>query len=451
MIVARDSASAPGARWCARGPGDLVSGRRGGAARVEGAPGSGAGVVVAPVVEDAASSARPGAPKRAPRILLVAGEASGDLHAADLITALRRAVPTLEVVGLGGDRLRAVGMRTIADARDVATVGLVEGLGRLRTLARIYRSLAGILRRERPDLAIFVDFPEFNLRLARIAKRVGVPVFYYIGPQVWAWRRGRIRTIARRVDALAVVFPFEPPLYSSERLGVEFVGHPLLDRVRATRSRAETRARYGLDPERVTVALLPGSRHKEIRYMLPRLLGAAAILGRERGCQFVLALAPTISRQDVESFLARDRLAVSVVADDTYNVIHAADLVLVTSGTATLETALLERPMVIAYRLSALSYAVARLLVGVPFIGIPNIVAGREIVPELVQRGATGPRIAAAARAILDDPGRQAGMVREFAAVRRRLGPGGAAERAAAIARRLLGAAGQGEQEECAP
>ena len=374
----------------------------------------------------------------AARVLLVAGEASGDLHAADLVVALRALLPGVEVVGIGGPRLREVGMRTIADAADVATVGLVEGIGRLGILARAYRSLSRILRRERPDLAIFVDFPEFNLRLARVAKAVGVPVFYYIGPQVWAWRRGRIRTVARRVDALAVVFPFEPPLYASQDLGVEFVGHPLLDRVRATRSRADSLRAYGLDPGRLTVALLPGSRTKEIRYVLPRLLHAARILHRERDCQFVLALASTVDRDEIETRVRGCGVDVRLVADDTYNVIHAADVALVTSGTATLETALLERPMVIVYRLSPVTYALARLLVGVSFIGIPNIVAGRQIVPEFVQGAATGPRIAAAAGAILDDRCARERMVRELAGVRAVLGPPGAAARAADIAHRLL-------------
>jgi lipid-A-disaccharide synthase len=381
--------------------------------------------------------ARP-ADARPRRILLVAGEASGDLHGADLVAALRERVPRLDIVGVGGERLRAMGMRTIADAGDVATVGVVEAVGRLGTLARTYRQLAAMLRRDRPDLAIFIDFPEFNLRLARIAKRAGVPVFYYIGPQVWAWRRGRVRTIARRVDALALVFPFELPLYHPRCPVAEFVGHPLLDRVRATRGRAESLRRYKLDPGRATIALLPGSRRKEIRYVLPRLLDAAEILVRDRDCQFVLALAPTVRRGDVEAELGSRDLDVRVIADDTYNVLEAADLVLVTSGTATLETALLERPMIIVYRLATLSYGLARLLVGVSHIGIPNIVAGRQIVPEFVQGAVTGQRIAAAAREIMDDRKAQQQMVRELAAMRTMLGPGGAAGRAAEIAAGLL-------------
>jgi len=347
-------------------------------------------------------------------------------------------IPDIEVVGLGGERLRQAGMRTVADVAEVATVGVIEAVGRLRTLARTYRTLSRMVRDDKPDLLILVDFPEFNLRLARVANRAGVPVFYYIGPQVWAWRRGRVRTVARTVDALALVFPFEAPLYASQCRAAEFVGHPLLDRVGTTRSRADTLALYGLDTARVTIALLPGSRRKEIRYVLPRILAAAKILGRERECQFVLALAQTVERSEVEDQVARSGVEVRLIEEDTYNVIHAADLVLVASGTATLETALLERPMVIVYRLSPLSYALARLLVGVRFIGIPNIVRGSQVVPELVQGLATGSRIAAAAGAILDDAAKREYMVRELAEVRSALGSGGAATRAAEMARRLL-------------
>ena len=379
-------------------------------------------------------------PTRRRRVLLVAGEASGDLHAADLVTALREHLPDVDVFGLGGERLREAGMRTVADSSEVATVGVTEATGRLRVLLRTYRALARLLREDPPDLCVLVDFPEFNLRLARVAKRAGVPVLYYIGPQVWAWRRGRVRKIARRVDRLAVVFPFEPPLYETWLPGVEFVGHPLLDRVRVTRSREETRARYGLDPSRRTVVLLPGSRTTEIENLLPPLLEAARRLAREDDCQFALALAHTLTRGEVEARLAGAGVPVPVVAGDTYNLVAASDLALVTSGTATLECALLECPMVIVYRLAPVSWLIARLLVhGVRCAGLPNIVAGHEIVPELLQRQATGERIAAAAQGILRDPARHAAMVEELRGVRRSLGRGGAAGRAAAIALEMLG------------
>src|SRR5206468_1293770 len=275
-------------------------------------------------------------PARPRRLLLVAGEASGDLHGADLVRALRASVPELEVFGVGGERLREAGMETVADVGEVATMGL-KATGRLRALWHAYRTLARRLRADPPDLCVLIDFPEFNLRLARVAKRAGVPVLYYIGPQVWAWRRGRVRKIARRVDRLAVVFPFEPALYAGRLRGVEFVGHPLLDRVRVTRGRTETLRAHGLDPARRTVLLLPGSRPSEIDYLLPRLLDAVRLLGADQGLQFPLALAHTLSGEELRRRIAAAALNVRVIEGDTYNLIGAADVALVSSGTATLE------------------------------------------------------------------------------------------------------------------
>jgi lipid-A-disaccharide synthase len=373
------------------------------------------------------------------RVLLIAGEASGDLHGADLLRALRARIPALEVFGIGGEGLRKAGMDTLVDASDVATVGVVEGARHLRALFGVYRTLVRRLRENPPDLCILIDFPEFNLRIARAAKRAGVPVLYYIGPQVWAWRRGRVRTIARRVDRLAVVFPFEPALYAGRDCGVEFVGHPLLDRVVTTRPRAATLAAHGLSADRSLVLLLPGSRRAEIERILPAMLDAARELATDPKRQFALGLAPTVSRAAVEALVERAGVPIAVIAGETYDLMAAADLALVTSGTATLECALLECPMIVVYRLAQLTYALGRLLIrGVEHIAMPNIVAGRAIVPELIQRRATGPAIAAAARAILDTPGRRAVMVNELRAVRERLGRGGAAARAAAIAAEML-------------
>jgi lipid-A-disaccharide synthase len=371
---------------------------------------------------------------------MVAGEASGDMHGADLLAAVRARRPDIEVFGIGGAALRRAGMRTVADAGEVATVGLTVAGDRLRSLLRAYRALARRLREDPPDLCVLIDFPEFNLRLARLAKRLGVPVLYYIGPQVWAWRPGRVRKIARRVDRLAVVFPFEPELYAANLPGVEFVGHPLIDRVRVTRGREETLRAHGLEPGRRTIVLLPGSRSSEIAYLLPPLLDAVRRLGQADDYQFALALAHTLPRSEIEAHARRAEVEVTIVADDTYNLVGAADLALVASGTATLECALLECPMVIVYRMAAFTYALARLLVrGVRYVGMPNIVAGHEVVPELLQGQVTGARVADAARGILDDPIRRARIVEDLREVRRRLGGGGAAGRAAAIVLEMLG------------
>ena len=387
-----------------------------------------------------ASAAPPSAPRtgRARRVLLVAGEASGDMHGADLLRALRELVPGLEVRGIGGAQLRAAGMETLVDATQIATMGLLEVRERLGAVLRAYRQMRRLVRADPPDLLILVDFAEFNLALAGVAQRRGVPVLYYISPQVWAWRRRRIHKIARRVDRLAVVFPFEAPLYAGSGARAEFVGHPLLDRVRATRSRAETCARHGLDPAKRLIALLPGSRPKEIRLILPLMAEATARLLERGDVQCALALAGTLSRADIAASMRGRALPATVVEEDTYNLVHASELTLVASGTATLETALLERPMVIVYRVTALTYALARRLVSVPFIGMPNLIAGKAIVPELLQHDATGGRLATEATRFLDDPALRATTTSELAGLRRLLGGGGAARKAAAIAAEML-------------
>jgi len=369
-----------------------------------------------------------------PRVLLVAGEASGDIHGGDLVAALKRQIPGVEVFGVGGSALRAAGMQTLVDSATIAGMGLVEARDKVGALIRTYRQLKHILQTAPPDLLILIDFPEFNFRLAKIAKRVGVPVFYYISPQVWAWRKRRVYTIAQRVDRLAAVFPFEPPFYAAHGYSVDFVGHPLVDRVRPTRAREETLRLHGLDGQRRTIALLPGSRSQEVKLLLAPMLGAAALLGD--AYQFVLAAADTL---EVEELQQQTRpTPVRVIQGDTYNLVHAADLALVASGTATLETALLERPMVIMYRLAPLTYALARLLVRVPFIGMPNLIAERRIVPELIQGEVTPTRIAAEATRLLTDAQAYSVAQEGLREVRQRLGGGGAAERAAALVVEML-------------
>ncbi|HEY2386650.1 MAG TPA: lipid-A-disaccharide synthase [Candidatus Binatia bacterium] len=372
------------------------------------------------------------------RVLLVAGEASGDMHAADVVTALHSLVPGVEVRGVGGTRLRAAGMETLIDSASVATMGLLEARERLGAVLRAYRLMRRLLQTEPPDLLLLVDFAEFNVALAGVAHRCGVPVLYYISPQVWAWRPGRIRKIARRVDRLAVVFPFEAPLYAGTATRAEFVGHPLLDRVAPTRPRAETLARHGLDSAKRLVAILPGSRRKEMHLNLPVMAEAAERLVARGDTQCVLALADTLSAADVAGSMRGRKLCATVVEGDTYDLVHASELVLVASGTATLETALLERPMVIVYRVASLTYALARRLVSVPFIGMPNLIAERAIVPELVQDDATGARLTAEAERFLDDPGLRATTTAALAGLRRQLGGGGAARKVAAIAAEML-------------
>ena len=371
----------------------------------------------------------------APRkVLLVAGEASGDVHGAALVDALRRSDPDVEVWGVGGERLRQAGMHILVDTAAVATMGFIETFGTLGRLLSTYRRLKRFLVEERPRLVILIDFPEFNLFLAKRVKALGIPVFYYIGPQVWAWRRWRVRKIAQRVDRLGLVFPFELPLYNNGRRLAEFLGHPLLDIVQPTCTREQTLARYGLDPARPLLTLLPGSRKKELRHLLRPALGAAELLVRD-GWQVVLALAHTLTKDEVATALGGRMPALPVVENDTYNLIHAADAVLVASGTATLETALLGRPMVIMYRVAAPTFALARLLVHVDHIGMPNIILGRGVFPELIQRDVTPEKLVAA---VQDVNARRDELTAALHELRGKLGEPGAAARAAGMALELM-------------
>lgn len=379
-----------------------------------------------------------GAGKRPKRILLVVGEASGDLHGARLAHALLQRDPGLEIFGVAGERLRGEGVRVLFDVARLTGMGLAELVGNLTALWRAYRAVRGALREERPDLLILIDFPEFNLRLARIAKGMGVPVLYYISPQIWAWRPGRVKQIARWVDRMAVVFPFEVPIYEKEGVEVSFVGHPLLDVVRPTESREGTLKRHGLEPRKRTIALLPGSRRREVAYHLPAMLEAAKRLEQEMDVQFILVRASTVERGEITRFLTRSSTRVTVTEGDAYDVLNACDLAWAASGTATLETALLLKPMVVVYRLAWLTYGLARLLVRVDHIGMVNIIAGETVVPELIQGEVTAERLVRETRSILHNSGIYEKMVAKLAGVREKLGAPGAADRVAEIALEMM-------------
>ncbi|HEV8441293.1 MAG TPA: lipid-A-disaccharide synthase [Methylomirabilota bacterium] len=369
-------------------------------------------------------------------IMLSAGEVSGDLHGAALCRALRELHPGVKLWGMGGAQMAAAGMDVIADPTGRAVVGTSEALGRIPALYREYRKLLGRLRAERPAALVLIDFPEFNLRLARHARRAGVPVVYFIPPQLWAWRQGRIRQVRRRVNRVLAVLPFEPELYRSADVLVEFVGHPLLDALPLDLGRDEARRRLGLGPDEIVVGLLPGSRREEVSRLLPPMLTAARRLSTARAAQrFVLALAATVEGTAVDEMLARSRDAdsprVEAWSGRTYEVMAAADLILVASGTATLEAALLGVPMVVCYRVSRVTEAVVRLLVRVRWCSLPNLVAGRAVVPEILQDDVTGQRLAAEALKLLEDPIAAAAQRAAFKDLRARLGEPGVCHRAA--------------------
>lgn len=370
--------------------------------------------------------------------MLVVGEASGDLHGSYLVESLYRRDPSLEILAVAGEGLKRQGVEVLFDVGQLTGMGFAELAGNLGTLWRAYRRLHGALREQRPGLLVLIDFPEFNLRLARAAKKLRIPVLYYVSPQVWAWRRRRIRKIAQWVDRMAVVFPFEVPLYEKQGVPVTFVGHPLLDLVRATEPREKIGRQYGLDPSRKTIALLPGSRSREVAYHLPPMLEAARRLSEETEVQFILVRASTVDRRIFDEILARQPVRVSIADGNTYNILQLCDLVWTASGTATLETALMLRPMIIVYRLAWLTYGLARLLVRVKHIGMVNILAGEAVVPELIQGEVTAERILDASRQILRDPALQERIVGKLAQVREKLGSPGASDRVADIALSMM-------------
>ncbi len=368
----------------------------------------------------------------APRICIVAGEASGDLYGAELARALRALAPEAVLEGAGGHRMKAAGVTILLDSHRLGSMGIIEAHNKLGAFIKAYRLLAARFASTRYDAVVCIDCPELNFRLARVAKKCGHRVIYYVTPQLWAWRPWRARLLRLYVDRCLVVLPFEADFYRARRVEAEFVGHPLLDLVAPLPDKAGFVRSVGLDPARPVIGLLPGSRQAEIRYLLPTLRGAAERLAEARpDLQFLVPISPTVSRGQVEHYLDGHTLPLALVEGRAHEVMAVADLALIVSGTATLEAAILGTPMVIIYKGSYLSWLVVMLLSRVSTYGLPNLVAGRPIVPELIQREATPEALAREALAILDEPAVRQTMVAELDKVRGLLGDRGATERAA--------------------
>jgi lipid-A-disaccharide synthase len=376
-------------------------------------------------------------------LLISAGEASGDMYAASLARALRARADVC-LFGMGGPRMREAGVETVVDCAEVSLVGLTEVVRKMPALNRAWRRLMGETRRRRPRFAILTDFPGFHLHLSRALRRQGVRNIYFICPQFWAWRPRRVNLVRRRFVRGLCIFPFEVEFYERAGVRVDWIGHPLAGEVRATMSRAEFAAQHGLaaDPDRPIVAILPGSRPGELAQHLPRLIAAVARLqsaagGRAR--QFVLPLAAGLAQSQVTEYLAsRPDVAIHVVENATYDALAAADLAIVSSGTATVEAALLDVPMVVIYRVAPTTAWIARRLVRTPFFAMVNLIAGRRVVPELIQNDFTLESVAHEAECLLGSEDARAEMRVGLALVRERLGPPGAIERAAGIIAGML-------------
>lgn len=373
------------------------------------------------------------------RIMIVAGEASGDIYGADLAIEARRLAPDLHFFGIGGARMREAGVETLVDSAEMAVVGLVEVLKHFDVISSAFLKLKKILLNDPPQLLILIDYPGFNLRLAKVARKAGVKVLYYISPQIWAWRQGRVRKIAKLVDHMAVILPFEVPFYEKAGVPVTFVGHPMSRMVNVTMDRNQAAASIGMPAEGKIVGLFPGSRRNEIERLLPVIADAALLLKKQHpDVSFLLPLASTLRDEDVLPRLEAAGLQVTITRNRIHDVIRACDAVISVSGTVTLEIALVGTPMVIIYRLSPLTFQLAKRLVKISNIGLCNIVAGKTVVQELIQDDANPERIAAEISRILADKTYSMEIKQNLAEIRAKLGYGDASRNVAVLMQEMI-------------
>lgn len=377
------------------------------------------------------------------KIMIVTGEASGDLHGANLVKSLRLKDPNLQFCGMGGPELSAQGVEILFDAAKVSVVGVFEVFAHLKDIWLAQRVLRRRLVQEPPDLLILIDLPDFNLLLAKKAKKLAIPVFYYISPQLWAWRSGRVKTIKDRVDKIGVILPFEEEFYCRRGVLAQYVGHPLLDTVKTNLTREQFLKAHNISPGIRAIGLFPGSRKREISSLLPIFLAAAEILQKRSSDKiiFFIPKASTIGKQEFDAAGLRTYqqfLDIRIIEEDRYNMMAACDAVVTASGTVTLELAILEVPMVVVYRLAPLTYQLGRLLVKIDFFSLVNLIAGYAAVPELLQHEVTASRIAAELLTITTEPAGEHKMRQALREVRSKLGESGASEKAATVALQML-------------
>jgi len=368
-----------------------------------------------------------------------AGESSGDQHAANMFLELKKHQPDIQGIGMGGAKMAQAGIDVRYDSSQIAVIGLVEVLRHYGEIRRALKLMQQMVSEQRPDLLVCVDYKEFNFKLARYAKQQGIKVLFYVSPQVWAWRPGRVKKYGQVIDMMAVIFPFETAYYDAENVPVHYVGHPSVDKVHPLRTKAEDMAQYKLNHGKPVVGLLPGSRGNEIKRMLPVMLKAAEQVQLSLPeTQFILPQADSISDALLADYLSQSPVKITVIKNQPYDVMQCCDAIMTTSGTATLEIALLTVPMVIAYKLSTLTYWVGRWLVNTPFIGLPNIIAGKSIVKELIQHEASADNLAAEVQRILTDKPYADEMRDSLVRVKQQLGQGGGSKNMAELAWTLL-------------
>ncbi len=380
------------------------------------------------------------------KILLVAGEASGEQHASDLVKHLRRIRPETRVYAVGGEKLRQAGAEILLRSSGLSVVGLFEVLNHLGPILGAYKRLTNWMEAHRPSLLVLVDFPEFNLLVARKARALNIPVFYYISPQIWAWRQGRVKRIKKLVNKMAVILPFEKTFYQQHGMDVEFVGHPLLDSVKTCHSREKFLAKYHIPTSERLICLLPGSRTGEIKRHLELFLDTVRLIAaRASGVSFCLAMAPGLQEKascfiekEAGKFMAEGGPLIRLVKGEAHAAMAASDLAIAASGTVTLEAAILQTPMIVTYRISPMTYWIGRRLVKVKWISLVNLIAGRQIVPEVIQEHANPGELSALALALLEDDAARSRMVDGLKEAVGLLGRPGAAARAASMAASML-------------
>jgi lipid-A-disaccharide synthase len=379
-------------------------------------------------------------PHKPLKIAFSAGETSGDQHAAQVFLEMKKHQPGIVGFGMGGIHMERAGIEIRYDSSAIGVIGVIEVIKHYPQIRRVFSAMKQVLLTEKPDLLICVDYKEFNYKLARFAKKQGIKVLFYVSPQVWAWRPGRVKKYGAVIDMMAVIFPFEVPYYAKENIPVRYVGHPCVDKVRPALSRNEALRKFGLISAKTVIGIMPGSRVNEIERMLPVMLEAAKLLQNKfPGMHFVLPQADSIPDKLLESYLKNSRLMITVIKHQPYDVIQCCHAIMTTSGTASLETALLGIPMVIAYKLSTLTYWLGRLLVKTPYIGLPNIMLGKPAVKELIQQDATADNLVAEITKILNEEFYLEQMRRDLQEVKQQLGQGGGSKNTALLALEMLG------------
>ncbi len=373
------------------------------------------------------------------KVMLVSGESSGDQHAANLFLELKKRCPAIQGIGMGGNKMAAAGVEIQYDSSNIGVIGVIEVIKRYAEIRRALHAMQKLLLEQRPDLLICIDYKEFNFKLATFAKKNGIKVLFYVSPQIWAWRPGRVVKYGKVIDMMAVIFPFEVPFYEKENVPVRYVGHPSVDTAHAKHSREHDLNAFELTDDQAVVGLLPGSRNDEINRMLPIMLQAAEIIQNALpGVQFVLPQADSVTDALLQASFQRSNIKVKAIKNQFHDVVQCCDAVMTVSGTATLEIALLKVPMLVAYKLSTMTYLLAKILVDTEFIGLPNIIAGKSVVKEFIQYEATPENMAHEILRMLTDK-QYVQTIREgLETVKIKIGEGGGSENMAELAMEML-------------